>query len=168
MRDVFRIGLACVSTMLLLTGCSPADDEASSADSGGGSSDTTLGSGANPGAPAADGQPDAPAAPTEMPFASGTTQAADPNSSGLPTTGEDGQALDTIAALERAVEYYQRVLRTRVAESEEEEKYFKPVPALTDLQQLVQYRVIRSVPAGPNGQRYVYDVEAGKVKLASP
>jgi hypothetical protein len=160
---LLMVGLA------IAAGCSPGDDIGTAGGSDGGTvgtSTTTPSDGPTGGGNDAVSPP--VAAPTELPFSSAGGEAADPTGFGLPTTGDDGKSLDTIAALERAVEYYDRILRTRVAESEEEEKYFKPVPPLTDLQQLVQYRVIRAVPAGPNGQRYVYDAQTGKVKLASP
>lgn len=77
----------------------------------------------------------------------------------------DKKVEQTIAALEQAVEYYTRVLMNRTPVDEEEEKRFKPVPPLKDLEQLVQYRLIKAVPAGPNGKKYVYDAQTGKVKL---
>lgn len=71
-----------------------------------------------------------------------------------------------LTVLNNAVEYYQRVLASRVPADEEEAKRFKPVPPLTDLQQLVQYRVLKALPAAPAGKKYVYDAKDGRVKLA--
>lgn len=105
--------------------------------------------------------PAAPAPAPSLPTRGMEAQSA----TGLQTVDADGKALDTIAGLERAVEYYTRVLVPRTPIDEAEEKTFKPVPPLTDLQQLVEYRVIKAIPAGPDGARYVYDKESGKVKL---
>jgi hypothetical protein len=165
--DSIRHGLIAAGLCLAL-GCAPADDENPSSDEAAQSGMSDEGGGAVLETEDAAEPANEPAAPTELPFATGGDMADASTSDGLPTVDDEGNALNTIAALERAVEYYNRVLRTRVAESEEEEKYFKPVPPLTDLQQLIQYRIIRAVPAGPDGRKYVYDAEAGKVKLVGP
>jgi hypothetical protein len=116
---------------------------------------------------------EAPAFPgVELPFEAGATDLgageAKATAEGLPAFDDEGRPLNTLAALELAVDYYQRVLVTWVPEDEDQERYWKPIPPLTDLQQLVEYRIIRAVPEGPDGQRYVYDAEAGRVKLVSP
>lgn len=78
-----------------------------------------------------------------------------------------GHQLDTIKGLERAVEYYQRVLMPRTALDLADVKTFKPTPPLTNLDQLVEWRVIRAVPHAPPGQKYIYDTESGQVKLVA-
>ncbi len=109
-------------------------------------------------------QAEAPPPPTtELPFAQNPTA----TKAGIPTVDADGNQIDTITGLQRAVEYYQRVLAVREPDDEEEEKYFKPVPPLTNLQQLVDYRVIRAIPKAPEGKKYVFDKDSGLVKLVS-
>jgi hypothetical protein len=103
---------------------------------------------------------------SDTPFTTGVlAQTASPE--GLPTVDDNGRHLDTLAGLQRAVEYYERVIATRVAQSEEEEKIFKPAPRLTSLQQLVQFRVIKAVPAAPSGMQYVLDPQTRQVKLTN-
>jgi hypothetical protein len=106
-----------------------------------------------------------PSTPGAAPAAPADAANANPSPEGLPMTDDSGKVLDTLGGLQRAVEYYTRVLVPRVPVDEEEEKRFKPVPPLKDLQQLVEYKVIRAVPAAPAGKKYVYDPISGKVKL---
>jgi hypothetical protein len=77
----------------------------------------------------------------------------------------DAATEKVIAGLERAAEYYNRAIVTAVPQDEEQAKNWKQPPPLTDLQQLVTYRVIPRVPAAPAGKKYVIDPKDGKVKL---
>lgn len=148
---------------LAFTGCNEGDG---AADAGGGSAPaptTTISTGSTPapGGGAGAPPPEAPNIPAEPPpVIEGVT-----SKEGLALVGEDGKTLDTQAGLQRAVEYYTRELLTRVPVDEEEEKRFKPVPPLTDLQQLVTYKVIRAIPPAPAGKKWAYDAQAGKVIL---
>jgi len=83
------------------------------------------------------------------------------------TKEADPNTAKVLEGLNRAVEYYTRALSSRVPQDEEEQKTFKPVPPLTDLEQLVTYRVIRAVPAAPAGKKYVFDAQTGTAKLVN-
>ena len=74
---------------------------------------------------------------------------------------EDGKQLTTLQFLERAVEQYDRVRPgTATADSD-------GWPELTDLSQLVKYRVLSKLPAPPAGQKFVLDPKTRKVSLVS-
>jgi hypothetical protein len=117
-----------------------------------GTADTsTADANTTPGAPEA---PPAPAFSGEV------------SSEGLPMKDEDDQPLDTLAALQYAVDTYERLRGMDGPDDEEEAKTWKPMPEITDLQQLVRYRLIRAVPQAPAGKKYVYDPQTRKVSLA--
>ena len=106
-----------------------------------------------------------PGEPPSTPFATGDST--ETTTEGVPTKDADGKTIDTLAGLNRAVEYYTRVLMPMVAEDEEQAKTFKGYPPLTSLDQLVQYKVIRAIPAAPSGKKYVYDTKEYNVKLVN-
>jgi hypothetical protein len=156
--------IGCVAGLVAATGCTQenpevADDtfEVEEAESNG--DDLSLLA-----EESAETEPAPPPARTEMPF---TTGAVATTPEGIPTEDSEGERMDTVTGLQRAVEYYQRVLRTYIPDDEEAERLHKPVPPLTDLQQLVTYRIIRAVPEGPEGKKYVYDATDGRVKLVA-
>lgn len=147
--------IIATTIVITLVGCAPKEDSAPApapAPAPVAKVDTKGVKSVNPGAPAG----------TETAAAAATGAPANEALIPIEATGKEA---DTIAALERAIEYYTRVLQTRVPIDEAEMKTFKPVPPLKDLQQLVEHRLIRAVPAGPDGSKYVYDTTTGKVKL---
>lgn len=91
--------------------------------------------------------------------------AASASAEGVPTKDAYGNPIDTITGLTRAVDYYNRYLRTYIPSDEDEEKNFKPFPPLKSLQQLVEYKLIRAVPKAPDGKKYVYDEATATVKM---
>ena len=112
--------------------------------------------------PAAAAPAGAPAAPASV-FANAAGEGA--TSDGVPTKDADGKTIDTLAGLNRAVEYYTRALQTLQPQDEEQAKNWKPYPSLTSLDQLVQYKVIRAVPPAPAGKKWHYDPTKWKVTL---
>jgi hypothetical protein len=154
------LALLSVGALLgLLVGCSPAEDA------------NPLPPSAPPPSPLAESSPEnaalaaaasveTSAQPPAIAFGGATS------AEGLPMQNDEGKTLDTMASLQYAAEVYER-LRGMEPPVDDDNPRYKPRPPLTDLQQLVQYRVIRAVPAAPAGQKYVYDPQTGKVKLGS-
>jgi hypothetical protein len=154
--------LLLAGALLFISACTPAEDETVPADAGGSSSTTaTPAASSDSGGAAAAASTEAPAQPPPVAFGGPTT------TEGLPSQDEDGKSMDTLAALQYASEVYERLKAMDYPDDEEAAKRWKPRPPLTDLQQLVQYRIIRAVPAAPAGQKYVYDAQTKKVKLVS-
>ncbi len=83
------------------------------------------------------------------------------DASGLPTQVE-GKALSTQQGLQRAADYYSRnLLPASVPQAPGDKR--KTLPPLTDLQQLVDFRVIKAIPPAPDGKKWV--LEGSQVKL---
>jgi hypothetical protein len=142
-----------------LSACSPPEDASSAPPTPppGAATSPPASAGAAPAVAASE----APAQPPPVAFGGPTT------TEGLPAQDESGNSMDTLAALQYASEVYERLKAMDYPDDEEAAKRWKPRPPLTDLQQLVQYRIIRAVPAAPAGQKYVYDAQTKKVKLVS-
>ena len=68
----------------------------------------------------------------------------------------DGKTLTAIQYMQSLIDGY---ARTRASQGE------GSLPALTSIEQLVQYRILARLPAAPEGQKFVLD-QAGKVALA--
>lgn len=67
--------------------------------------------------------------------------------------------------LEKVVESYEQ---TREMAGGADNPYSqKTYPPLTNLQQLVTYRFLKTLPAAPAGQKFVLDLKTLKVSLAS-
>ncbi len=147
--------LSAAVSLLFLMGCDPAKDSGSSdapappapVEPGDGTASVLAPSA--PGIPAAPGAPAAPVEPAAI----------------VPVEPPDAGTEKVLASLNVAAEYYNRAIVTMVAEDEEQAKNWKQPPALTDLQQLVAYKVIRAVPPAPAGRKFIYDPKDGKVKL---
>jgi hypothetical protein len=150
-----------VSVISLALGCGPQEDP-SLPSAGGDASEAGATVAATPAeaSPQTDPAATAPAAPPAPAFSG------EVSSEGLPMKDEDDQPLDTLAALQYAVDTYERLRGMDGPDDEEEAKTWKPMPEITDLQQLVRYRLIRAVPQAPAGKKYVYDPQTRKVSLA--
>lgn len=83
---------------------------------------------------------------------------------GVPLNDDDGNTLNTMQGLQRAVDYYTRVLAPKSTPQFPGDKR-QPLPPLTDLQQLVTYKIIKAVPPPPDGKKYV--IEGGVVKIVA-
>jgi len=70
----------------------------------------------------------------------------------------DGKTISAINYLQSLVDAYNR---TRAGQSDG-----TPWPPLTNLQQLVNMRMVARLPAAPAGQKFVFDAATGKVTLA--
>jgi hypothetical protein len=70
----------------------------------------------------------------------------------------DGKTLSAINYLQSLVDAYNR---TRAGQSDG-----TPWPPLTDLQQLVNMRMVARLPVAPAGQKFVFDAASAKVTLA--
>jgi hypothetical protein len=149
-----------VAVISLALGCGPQEDPSDPGAVGsvsqGGAAVAAAPAEASPQTDPAATAPEAPPAPA---FGGETS------TEGLPMKDEDGKSMDTLAALQYAAEVYDRLQAMEPVD--DDNPAFKPRPPLTDLQQLVQYRIIRAVPAAPAGQKYVYDGQTRKVKLVS-
>lgn len=74
---------------------------------------------------------------------------------------EDGKQLSTLQFLQRMVDHYDRVRPgTSTADSD-------GWPELTDLSQLVKFRVLKELPSAPAGQKFALDPKTHKVSLVS-
>jgi hypothetical protein len=65
------------------------------------------------------------------------------------------------------VELLQRAVYTYSELQEESQETARPWPRLTDLAQLVQFRVLTALPAPPPGQKFVYDPKTRRVSVAA-
>lgn len=101
-----------------------------------------------------------PTAPTAPPPAAPTPTPAVPSANGeepKELKSPDGKTLSTIDYLQSIVSGYSR---TRASQGE------GSMPALTSIEQLVQYRIIARLPKAPDGQKFILDPQTGKVALA--
>lgn len=161
LKGVGMTPLALVACCLIWTGCNPPKEEEHPA------ADAPSRPAA-PAAPASTGALESLGAPAPAPPPLQGVAAAPEASSLTPATeGTPASPDAALALLENAAEHYTRELMTRVPADEEEAQNFKPVPPLTNLEQLVQYRLIRAVPAAPPGKKFIYDAKDGKVKLVT-
>lgn len=152
--------VVCSAIAIVVAGCSGEEKKSTpSTPSAPKSAANPVAPTASPAAPAAPNAPEAPASVFANTSGEGAT------SDGVPTKDADGKTIDTLAGLNRAVEYYTRVLQPMQAESEEQAKTFKGYPPLTSLEQLVQYKVIRAVPPAPAGKKWSYDTQKYQVVL---
>ncbi len=71
----------------------------------------------------------------------------------------DGKTISLLEYVESLASGYER---TRASQSDG-----TPWPPLTDLNQLVTYRMVSRLPAAPAGQKFVYDPQTGKVSLVA-
>jgi hypothetical protein len=128
-----------------------------------------------PAAPSASSLPDstpADPAPTSMDLSSEAPDTAPPpgevagalaeaEAEPLRMVDDEGNALTALAYLQQAVDTYDRSRAgTATADSD-------GWPELTDLSQLVKYRIVRRLPPAPPGQRFVFDAKTGKVGLVN-
>ncbi|MEW6306242.1 MAG: hypothetical protein AB1705_22475 [Verrucomicrobiota bacterium] len=97
-------------------------------------------------------------------IASPTAGAGGPaGASGVTLEDEDGNPLtDALKVMQRAVDMYQDHRFSSVQNENDE-----PWPELTDLSQLVKYKVVPALPQAPAGKKFVYDAKERKVSLAN-
>jgi len=105
-------------------------------------------------APPTPATPAPDAAPPPVP---GSAPAA-PDNTEVKLEDGDGKAIPLLDFLNLAASNYER---TRAGMTEG-----NPWPPLTDLNQLVQYRVIKRLPAAPEGYKFVFSAETRKVTIA--
>ncbi len=74
------------------------------------------------------------------------------------TLDEDGNPIPALEFMNAAIDGYER---TRASMTEGE-----TWPPITNVNQLIQYRIISRLPAAPAGQQFVLNPETGKVALA--
>lgn len=86
------------------------------------------------------------------------------NAAGLPTSDGEGNVLNAIQGLQRVVDYYNRTLLPQSAPRAPGDRR-KPLPPLTDLQQLVSMGLVKQLPQAPPGKKYV--LEGGIVKTVN-
>jgi hypothetical protein len=77
---------------------------------------------------------------------------------------DGGEHTDTIVLLEKVVEAYE-MQRSLPDVCDCVPNNNRKIPALTSLEQLVQFRFIRALPPAPEGQKFVLNPETGKVTL---
>ena len=120
-------------------------------------------------APAADplagGAPPAPTPPPEAapppaagPAAMPVAAAEEPKEFKDP----DGKTISLMQHMEALVAGYERQRASNAADPANNPQW----PPLTDLNQLVNMRMIARLPKAPDGQKFVYDSQTGKVSLA--
>lgn len=136
-----------------VAGCNKEADPESSSSAPGASVTVMTG----PPPPPAPGKPDTNPVPAQV-LTSGMSK---DDATGVPTT--DGEKnLDAQQGLQRAVDYYNRSMRPASGPQAPGQQR-QMLPALTSLEQLVQYRVIKAVPPAPAGKKWV--LEGDRVKL---